>query len=218
MLLRYMGHSQFLLEDHWGTRVLTDPFDAATGYPTHPVRADVVTVSHGHGDHAFVSKVEGEPVVIDREGSFSPAPDVFVKAVSCWHDDAMGKKRGANLMMNVCLDGVHVLHLGDLGHLPDHSLVEKALPCDILLLPVGGFFTIDARQAVEVCRLFSPKCVIPMHYKTSYNASWPIADEKAFLDLMQASPEERLPLSLLRVTREDLSEQPRLCVMEPVFE
>ena len=82
MLLKYMGHSQFLLEDRYGTRILTDPYDGAVGYPMADVRADVVTVSHSHGDHSFVSKVTGQPVVIDREGTASPAPDVTVRAVS----------------------------------------------------------------------------------------------------------------------------------------
>ena len=217
MLLTYMGHSQFLLEDRYGTRILTDPYDAATGYPMANVLADVVTVSHGHGDHSFVSKVEGDPVVLDREGTFSPAPDITVRAVSCWHDAVEGKQRGANLMMNLCVDGLHVLHLGDLGHVPDAALVSRAGPCDILLLPVGGFFTIGAKEALEVCRLFSPRCVVPMHFKTRYNATWPIADENAFLDLAGVPAGERTPLPLLRITPEDLSQQPRVCLMSPVF-
>ncbi len=218
MLITYMGHSQFLIEDRYGTRILTDPYDADTGYPMAQVRADAVTVSHSHGDHSFVSKVTSSPVVIDREGTWSPAPDVTVKAVPCWHDDVRGKQRGANLMMNICADGVRVLHLGDLGHLPSPETVEAAGPCDLLLIPVGGFFTIDAARAAEVCGLFSPRVIIPMHYRTAFNASWPISDEGPFLDRMNASAPERTPLSLLRVTPEDLSQQPRICLMTPVFE
>ena len=218
MLLKYMGHSQFLLEDRYGTRILTDPYDGAVGYPMADVRADVVTVSHSHGDHSFVSKVTGQPVVIDREGTASPAPDVTVRAVSCWHDPCRGQKRGPNLMMNICLDGIRVLHLGDLGHIPTPEMVSQAGPCDILLVPVGGFFTVDAEQAKKICALFSPGIVIPMHFRTGFNASWPIADEKPFMDLMDASPAEREPVPILRVTQGDLSQQPRLCLMKPVFE
>ncbi len=218
MLIQYMGHSQFLLEDRYGTRVLTDPYDASTGYPMADVRADAVTVSHSHGDHSCVSKVPGEPVVIDREGVFSPAPDITVRAVSCWHDPEQGRKRGGNLMINLCMDGVRVLHLGDLGHIPTPEMVSAAGPCDVLLVPVGGFFTIDAAEAARVCALFSPRVIVPMHFRTAYNASWPISDEQPFLDRMEASPEERTPCPILRIHPGDLSQQPRLCLMKPVFE
>ena len=213
MLIRYQGHSQFLLEDKNGQRVVTDPYDASTGYPMSEVRADVVTVSHAHGDHSFTDKVTGSPVIIREAGTRMPLPDVKITAIPCFHDEAGGKKRGPNLMMLIEMDGLRVLHCGDLGHLPDEKMLSAAGRTDILLIPVGGFFTIDAAQAVRTAELFAPAMIIPMHYRTAYNASWHISDEKPFLRMCAEKGLRAEEADVLRVTREDLSEQPRLTLM-----
>ena len=213
MLIRSMGHSQFLLEDRHGQRVVTDPFDAHTGYPMTPVRADAVTVSHAHGDHSFTEKVTGSPVVIDTAGTRSPLPDVRITGIPSFHDGEGGAKRGSNLLMLIEMDGLRTLHCGDLGHLPDGAILEAAGRVDVLLVPVGGFFTIDAEAAMETCRLFRPRVIVPMHYRTKYNASWPIQDAAPFLKLCSKNgltPEET---EILRITPEDLDRQPDVCVL-----
>ncbi len=214
MLIRCHGHSQFLLEDKNGQRVLTDPFDARTGFPMHEVRADLVTVSHAHGDHSFVQKVTGSPTVISEAGDRFPLPDVRVRAIPSFHDGVRGAERGQNLMMLIEMDGLRVLHCGDLGHLPEEEHRAAAGRVDILMVPVGGFFTLDAAGAMEVCRFFAPRVIIPMHYRTAFNASWPTSDLSPFLEL--CGKEGLVPehVSILRVTEEDLSQQPRLCVMD----
>lgn len=213
MLIRYQGHSQFLLEDKNGQRVVTDPYDASTGYPMANVRADAVTVSHGHGDHSFTGKVTGSPVIIREAGTCMPLPDVRITAIPCFHDGEGGKKRGANLMMLIEMDGLRVLHCGDLGHLPDEKMLAAAGRVDILLIPVGGFFTIDAAQALRTAEMFAPAMIVPMHYRTSFNASWPITDAAPFLRLCAEKGIRAEEADVLRVTKEDLSEQPPLVLM-----
>ncbi len=213
MLLVPQGHSQFLLEDRHGQRLVTDPYDAHTGYPMEKVRADVVTVSHAHGDHSFTEKITGSPIVIREAGVHMPLPDVRVTGIPSFHDEVRGEKRGSNLLMLIEMDGLRTLHCGDLGHLPDSAILAAAGRVDLLLIPVGGFFTIDAEAAMEACRLFRPRVILPMHFRTGYNASWPIRDAAPFLELCTRQGLQYEEAEILRVTPEDLDLQPAVCVL-----
>ncbi len=211
MIIRCIAHAKFFLELESGYRIVTDPYDPSTGYPVAPLRADAVIVSHGHHDHSAVETVSGWTCQIREAGLRTLAPDVTVESFPTFHDDARGAKRGENLVSVVEAEGLRVCHLGDLGHLPDTGLVERLGRIDVLLVPVGGHFTIDAEQAAEVCRLLKPQTVIPMHYRTAYNASWPIAPVEDFLALMPAAE----TVDLLRITQGDLSCQPPVAVLRP---
>lgn len=212
MLIFYHGHSEFLLESASGFTLITDPFDGSVGYPMKKYTVDAVTVSHSHGDHNDVTKLEGSYAKVDSEGRWMLAPDVAVTAVSSFHDDAQGQKRGKNLLMKIEMDGLSVAHLGDLGVKLTEEQVKVLGRVDILMIPVGGFFTIDARQAAQVTAQLNPRMVIPMHYQTEVNPGFPVSDEKEFLRVMQCEDAPRVPL--LRVTAGDLQEQPRVAVME----
>ena len=212
MIITCLGHSKFLLELESGLRIVTDPFDASTGYPIHPLRADAVTVSHGHGDHSAVDTVQGWTQVVDTEGEHTLSPDVRIRSLRSYHDDCGGQKRGPNLIHCLDAEGMHVVHLGDLGHVPDAELARKIGPVDILMIPVGGFYTIDAAAAREVCTLLAPRIILPMHYRTRYNADWPITGPEDFLSLFPQKAEE---LNLLRVVKEDLACQMRLALLVP---
>ena len=211
MLITYHGHSEFYVEGASGFTLLTDPYDDHVGYPMKSWPADAVTVTHGHGDHSFTAKALGSPALIDSEGTWQPAPGVTVTAIPSVHDDAGGAKRGKNLLMKIEMEGLTLVHLGDQGAPLTPEQITALGKVDILMVPVGGFFTIDAKAACDLVRAVRPRIVIPMHYKTSVNAGWPIADEKEFLALM--GQEDARPMPLLRVTREDLSEQPALALM-----
>ena len=212
MLITYHGHSEFYLECANGFTLLTDPYDDHVGYPMISCPADAVTVSHGHGDHNYVQKVLGAPAIIDSAGEWHPAPEVKITAIPSVHDDANGAKRGKNLLMKIEMEGLTLAHLGDQGILLTQAQLDALGKIDVLMLPVGGFYTIDAAAARKIVDQVNPRVVIPMHYKTKVNASWPISDEKEFLRLMGAG--NLSPLPLLRVTQGDLSEQPRLAVLE----
>lgn len=214
MLISYHGHSEFYLEGADGFALLTDPYDGHVGYPMKTWRADAVTVSHSHADHNYTAKAAGAPALIDSQGIWLPAPDVRVTAVPSFHDDAQGTKRGMNLLMKIEMEGLSIVHLGDLGTPLTPEQVQSLGKVDILLIPVGGYYTIDAQTARGVVSALRPAVVIPMHYRTAVNAGWPIADEKEFLRLMGAEDVEKLPL--LRVTKGDLSQQPPVAVLRPV--
>jgi L-ascorbate metabolism protein UlaG (beta-lactamase superfamily) len=208
MLISYHGHSEFLVEMADGRRVLFDPFPAGMGYPVHRVRADVVAVSHQHFDHNYVEKVDGNPVVVDSEGRHTPLNGITLTGTPAWHDKEGGKKRGQVLCFTLEAEGLKVLHLGDLGEVPNEELKNRLFMPDILFIPVGGFYTIDAGQAAETVSLLQPRIVIPMHYRAGKGGNEQIAEAGPFLDAMK--PEQVSLQPLLRVTREDLSQQPRL--------
>ncbi len=210
MLIIHHGHSEFLIETEGGFRILTDPYDAHVGYPMKEVPCDAVTVSHGHGDHCFVEKAQGSIVIADEQGVTRLSSDVTALGIPSFHDECEGKKRGKNLIFIIEADGLRIAHLGDLGTWDD-SLAEQIGYVDILLLPVGGFYTIDAASAAALYRRLSPRIVIPMHYKTKVNADWPIANVENFLQEINAEAAPVMPL--LRVTKEDLSEQPPVIVL-----
>ncbi len=211
MIITCIGHAEFLLELENGMRLVTDPYDDACGYPVLPVQADAVLVSHQHHDHNAISHVRGYTQAVDAAGLHTLAPDVRVTAVPCWHDEVQGAKRGSNLMFLIEAEGLRVAHLGDLGHLPTAEQIAALSPVDVLMLPVGGYYTIDAAQAQETARLLSAQVILPMHYRTAANRDWPIAPVEDFLALYPAA--EQLPL--LRICRDDLACQPAVAVLVP---
>ncbi len=212
MLITYHGHSEFYLEGANGFALLTDPYDGHVGYPMGEYRCDAVTVTHGHGDHNFTQKALGAPAIIDSAGEWHPAPDVKITAIPSVHDDAGGAKRGKNLIMKIEMEGLTLAHMGDQGAPLTGEQLSALGEIDILMIPIGGFFTIDAAAAYDMVRVLHPRVVIPMHYKTAVNAGWPISDEREFLRLMNAA--DLKPFPLLRVTRGDLSEQPALVMLQ----
>lgn len=212
MIITCIGHAKFLLELDCGMRLVTDPYDEPCGYPVQPLRADAVLVSHGHHDHNAVETITDYTRVIDTAGVHTLNPDVKVTAVQADHDDAGGSKRGKTLLFLLEAEGLRVAHLGDLGHLPTKEQIDALAPLDVLMVPVGGFYTIDAATAKKTAELMKAKVVLPMHYKTSANASWPISGVEAFTSLYNGGVET---LNLLRVTAEDMPCQPKVAVLAP---
>jgi L-ascorbate metabolism protein UlaG (beta-lactamase superfamily) len=184
MKIKYLGHAAFVLTSKAGTRVVLDPFEAgaydgAMGYPPIDETAEVVLLSHDHADHGYVEAVRGNPKVISCVGT-STVGEIGITGVETFHDEAQGSQRGGNVVFTIEMDGLRVTHLGDLGHpLSDKKAAEIGKP-DILLIPVGGFFTIDASTAKGVVAKLDPRIVIPMHYKTKC-CGFPIAPPDAFL-------------------------------------
>jgi L-ascorbate metabolism protein UlaG (beta-lactamase superfamily) len=181
MKIKWLGHSCFLITSKDGTRVITDPYAVGGGINYSPIEetADVVVVSHGHGDHSNVSAVQGQPEVVKGDG-IKTAKGIQFKGVATYHDASQGKQRGPNTVFCLTLDGIKLCHLGDLGHVLDPEQVAEIGAVDILLVPVGGYFTIDASEASQVCNQLKPKVVIPMHFKTP-KCAYPIAGVEDFL-------------------------------------
>lgn len=168
MKIQWLGHSAFRITESTGSTVITDPFKpAAVGYAMAYASADAVTLSHNHSDHNFVEGVKGKPVVISTPGNHD-FEGISVNGISCFHDEVEGKKRGENIIYKFSFDGVTVCHLGDVGELCSPELIEQLVPVNVLLLPVGGNYTVDAEQAKEYVDRIMPDVVIPMHYKTKH--------------------------------------------------
>jgi L-ascorbate metabolism protein UlaG (beta-lactamase superfamily) len=162
--ITWLGHSMFLVEGD-GVSLVTDPYDDRIGYPLHEVEADIVLISHGHGDHSNRELVRGEPIVV-TEGKPQTVRGVSLYGVPAWHDANRGAERGGNLVFTWKMGGMDLMHLGDIGHIPDRDLAAHLGSPDLLFIPVGGLFTIDAEAAARVVDLLAPRIVIPMHYKT----------------------------------------------------
>ena len=169
--------------------MVTDPFGPGVPYPPIAVECDAVTISHEHSDHNQLTGVEGPHEVLrglakdtkDVRAVQKTVGDVSFRSVASDHDDAGGKKRGKNAVFVMDFAGLKVVHLGDLGHELSDAARKEIGPCDVLLIPVGGFYTIDGRTAARVAEALSPRVVVPMHYKTPFISSWPISGPEDFL-------------------------------------
>ncbi len=184
MKIKYIGHACFLLTTEKGIRIMTDPYepgayDGAVKYRPACEPADVVLVSHGHPDHCHVQSVEGEPSVVEAAGT-SSFDGVQVEGIDTFHDTSEGSERGSNLIFRVKADGLTVCHLGDLGHTLDEETAGRIRPVDVLMIPVGGFFTVGSEEADAIIGSLGPKLVIPMHFKTE-GVDFPIAPVDTFL-------------------------------------
>lgn len=213
MIISCIGHAEFLLELENGLRIATDPYDASCGYPVIPVKADFALVSHGHHDHNAVENLIGVQRIVDQPGVYELADGVRVTAVESAHDDVDGAKRGRNLLFCLEAEGLRVMHLGDLGHIPTQEQLDALGSADVLMIPVGGFYTIDAETAMQVAKLLNACVVLPMHYKTGVNADWPIAGIEAFTRLCTEPAEF---VDVLRVCKGDLLCQPDVAIIKPV--
>jgi L-ascorbate metabolism protein UlaG (beta-lactamase superfamily) len=210
MKIKWLGHSCFLITTERGVRILTDPFDETVGYPVPAVEADIVISSHDHFDHNHTQAITGSPKVINAVGSFYEA-DVPITGIKTYHDEVMGKKRGQNVVFVIEADDMRICHLGDLGHLLDDKTVGKIGPVDILLIPVGGTYTIDAEAAVKVSAQLNPRLIIPMHFKTPAT-DFPITGVDLFLGKLGAG--DRVGSNELTVSRQDLTEHTQVKVLE----
>lgn len=211
MLIKHIGHAEFLIETESGVRIVTDPYDAGCGYPLRKVTADVALISHHHHDHDAVENLKGEPRVIDTAGENTPESGVRITALRGFHDDAGGSRRGETLLFLIETEGLRIVHLGDLGCALDAEQAKILKAPDILMIPVGGFFTIDAAQAKETAALLGARIILPMHYKTEYNSEWPITDAEAFLSQYDPADVCR-GAEALRVTKADMVCQPKIVV------
>ena len=188
--LTWHGHACFTLNNGQWTLVL-DPYKAEMiGYPKLQVSAHAMLASHQHEDHNYRAAVTFLPAPADlivpvaAGDSWPDDPDgnrFLVRSIETFHDDAHGHKRGGNLIRVISTAGLTVAHLGDLGHLLSDEQVRAIGPVDLLLLPVGGHYTIDADQAVQTIRQLAPHNVAPMHYQIGYG-HLPIATVDPFLE------------------------------------
>ena len=164
MDISYLGHSSFKIRGKDAT-VITDPFDpvkVGIKYPRE--EADIVTVSHDHFDHNFLGKIISPKMVINVPGEYE-VMGVSIMGISTYHDDENGKLRGKNIIYVIETDNLRIAHLGDLGHKLGEKLIDQIGDLDVLLIPVGGVYTVTPKVAAEIVKDLEPSITIPMHYK-----------------------------------------------------
>ena len=207
-----MGHSSFLIKGKEVT-VVTDPFDPKkVGFKFPEVEADIITVSHDHEDHNFVEGIGGEPFVISGPGEYE-VKGVRVFGVPAFHDEKKGAERGKTILYLIEMDDLSLVHLGDLGHKLEHNQVEELNSVDILMVPVGGKFTINAETAAEVVAQLEPYIVLPMHFK-SPGRNEVLDPVEKFLEQMGEENVRRE--KKLKVTKSSLPEDTEVVVLERI--
>jgi L-ascorbate metabolism protein UlaG (beta-lactamase superfamily) len=185
MKIKWNGHASFTITASDGTVFVTDPYDPS-GYPGVLMydqvkdRADGVLVSHDHADHNYVKGIPGSPKTIKDSGRVR---GINVKGIPAYHDESGGSKRGKNTVFVFTVDGINICFAGDLGHQLSREHIEAIGPLDLLLIPVGGTYTVDADGAAKIAEALSPKLIIPMHYKTE-KCNLPISGVNDFLGKM----------------------------------
>lgn len=168
MYLTWLGHACFKIQTkNNGEEVVlvTDPFDPSIGLKLpRSLKADVVTISHQHTDHNYLAGVDGQPFVIQAPGEYE-TKKIFIYGAPSWHDKSQGKERGENVIYRIELEDLVVVHLGDIGHSLTNGQLEQLQNTDILLIPVGGTYTINYKEAAEIVNQIEPRLVVPMHYR-----------------------------------------------------
>jgi L-ascorbate metabolism protein UlaG (beta-lactamase superfamily) len=200
MKIKWLGHSCFKITSSKGTRILTDPFDDNVGYRIPSVEADIVTTSHNHYDHNYVDCVRGNFEVISKTGDYS-IKDIIIKGIHTYHDSENGSKRGDNSVFVFEMDGMRICHLGDLGHLLTQEQLDEIGKVDVLFIPVGGNYTLDATGANAVINQLNPKITVPMHFKTPA-LKFTLDTAENFIE--QAGNAEKLGKQVLELKLEDL--------------
>ncbi len=184
MKITWFGQACFELVLSDGTVIICDPYHPNVGYPAHPRPVDVVTVSHEHFDHNFTGWIEGSPVIVRGVGE-TEVKTVRLTGLPSFHDEEQGAKRGPNTIFVIEADGLRVCHLGDLGDTPSDDVFAAIGKPDVLMIPVGGFYTIDAEAAARIAGKVGARLTIPMHFATGAGEI-PIAPVDAFEALMGA--------------------------------
>lgn len=210
MEIKYLGHSSFLIKTKTA-KIVTDPFDPEmVGIKFPKTEADIVTISHDHNDHNQFKNVSGingaNPLMIDMPGEFEKM-GVRIFGFQSFHDKTKGSERGENIMYKFESEGISILHCGDLGVVPEETFLETIGDVDILLVPVGGFYTIDAEEAVNLVKKIEPSVVIPMHYGSGKLA--PVTDFTKKFGLDDATP-----LPKLVYKKEEVEQEMKVIVLE----
>ena len=218
MKIKLLGHAAFLITTADGTKIVTDPYEpggfgGAIGYGPLREPADIVVVSHEHADHNYVKMVAGNPIVVRGSGEEKHRGVTF-RSLLTYHDPSRGAERGGNTVRVIEADGLILCHLGDLGEPVSAEDATCLGPIDVLMVPVGGLFTIDSKGATAVVTRLRPRIAIPMHYKTP-KVDFALAPVDDFLAGKQRV--RKVEGSEVEVTRDSLPEPTEIVVLQPAL-
>jgi len=194
-------------------RIAIDPFSEEIGLRFPKVEADILLVTHSHQDHNNIKSIKGDPFLISNSGEYE-IKDVFIQGIFSWHDNKEGKERGINTIYTIESEEIKICHLGDLGQGELTSQQLEAIgEVDILMIPIGGGYTISAKEAIDIMSQIEPKIVIPMHYALP---KLKIKLEGLDKFLKTLGIKDVQPLSKLAIKKKDISEQEaKIIVLEP---
>ena len=218
MKIKWYGHASFLFTSDQGTKIIIDPYEpggfgGAIAYGPIQDEADIVLVTHDHGDHNYVQGLRGKPQVVKGTGSHK-VKNMEFKGLAAFHDGRKGSERGPNTIFCFVLDGVKICHLGDLGHVLSDQEAKQIGPVDVLLMPVGGVYTIDPAQAAQTAQKINPKIIIPMHYKTPH-CGFPLAKAEDFTSGKAGVRTNKG--SEVEIKKEKLPQAPEIIVLQPAL-
>ena len=213
MKIKWLGHAAFLITSESGIRIITDPYETSDGLKYSEIKeaADIVTISHDHGDHNNAAAVQGNPQVV-RETT--EAKGISIKGIRTSHDTSSGSERGSNTIFCFEVDRLKVCHLGDLGHLLTDNQVVEVGKVHVLLVSVGGFFTIDAKAATQVAEQVRARTIIPMHYKND-KCVFPIGGVEEFL--ANKTNVTQVDGSEVEFKMGEIQSGPRIMVLKPAL-
>lgn len=208
MKINYLGHASFLIESG-GKRLITDPCDERCGYRPWREPVDVVTVSHDHYDHNAVEHLQGNPCLVKERRDTVAAHGFTIQGFRSYHDDQQGRQRGFNHIYKISAENLDLLHMGDQGILLDQELIQQIGKVDIVMVPVGGRYTVDAAGAARLLEQLQPRIAIPMHYKTP-QGTIQIGPVEDFVSQYK----QAVKRPYLTVTCKDLPEDLQIIVLE----
>lgn len=212
MEISYLGHACFKITGK-NISILIDPFlPEKVGLKLAKQDADVLAITHKHRDHDFHEIMKSEYLLLDSPGEYE-VRESEIQGIESYHDDKKGEERGKNTIFTFEVDGLNVCHLGDLGTELSSEQLDKMDGVDVLMIPVGGYYTIDSKQAVKVVSQVEPKIVIPMHFNNGSSAETNknLAKLDDFLHEMGVTPSAQ---DKLKVTKKDLPEELEVVVLK----
>lgn len=211
MTITWFGHSCFRIEAKEGS-VLIDPFSKEIGLRPPKIKEDILLLTHKHYDHAGLTNVGEETFMISGPGEYE-RKGFHIRGIQSYHDKVQGTERGLNTIYTITAEDVTICHLGDFG---EEKLSDKQLDdigeVDILIIPVGGTSTINAKEAVAVVSQIEPKIIVPMHYKTADVTVPDLEGVDKFIKEISLTPEK---VDKLRIAKKTLpTEETKLIVFE----
>jgi len=183
MQIIWYGYSCFLIKTSIGKRILIDPFDNILGYQNHFPKCDLITTSSNYYSNLYLNSPNPTTKVLNEAGVIH-IDSLEIEGLNSFQDKYNGFKRGPNIIYTFKDKKYSLGHLGNLGHIPSSSVLEKLRNIDILIIPIGGNFTLNGFDATKLCKLICPKYIIPMHYKTNRNSLY-LDDPKNFIISMK---------------------------------
>ena len=221
MKINWFGHSCFQITSQSDKNskilIVIDPFDKEIGLKLPKLKADILLITHEHSDHnnakAVSGNLEEKPLIIRGPGEYE-SKGVFIQGIPSFHDEVGGKERGENTIYRIEAEEISVCHLGDLGQKElTTEQIDLMNGVDVLMIPVGGNYTISAKEALKVMSQIEPKITIPMHYSLP-KLKIKLAGLKEFQKMLGVGSIE--PINSLSIKKKDLSEdEAKVIILKP---